>query len=90
MAIFCLTKDPSEVISYTFTWTTELGSDTISSAAWTVPSGLTNVTSSASTTATTVRLSGGTLGARYEVVCHVIGTSGQEYERTLHLQIENK
>lgn len=60
--------------------------DTIASAAWTV-TGATKVSESFSTTAASVRVSGGTVGTPAELVCHIVGASGLEYERTIELVI---
>lgn len=56
--------------------------DTIASAAWTV-TGATKVSESFSTTAASVRVSGGSVGTPAELVCHIVGASGLEYERTI-------
>ena len=56
--------------------------DTIASAAWTV-TGATKVSESYSSTAALVRVSGGTVGTPAELVCHIVGASGLEYERTI-------
>ncbi len=60
--------------------------DTIASAAWTV-TGATKVSESYSSTAALVRVSGGTVGTPVELVCHIVGASGLEYERTIELAI---
>ena len=60
--------------------------DTIASAAWTV-TGATKVSESFSTTAASVRVSGGTVGTPAKLVCHIVGASGLEYERTIELVI---
>ena len=60
--------------------------DTIASAAWTV-TGATKVSESFSTTAANVRVSGGTVGTPAKLVCHIVGASGLEYERTIELAI---
>ena len=58
--------------------------DTIASAAWTV-TGATKVSETSSTTAASVRVSGGTVGTPAKLVCHIVGASGLEYERTIEL-----
>ena len=60
--------------------------DTIASAVWTV-TGATKVSESSSTTAASVRVSGGTVGTPAKLVCHIVGASGLEYERTIELTI---
>lgn len=60
--------------------------DTIASAAWTV-TGATKVSETYSTDAASVRVSGGTVGTPAKLVCHIVGASGLEYERTIELAI---
>ena len=60
--------------------------DTIASAAWTV-TGATKVSESSSSTAALVRVSGGSVGTVAKLVCHIVGASGLEYERTIELTI---
>ena len=49
--------------------------------------GATKVSESFSTTAANVRVSGGTVGTPAKLVCHIVGASGLEYERTIELAI---
>ena len=60
--------------------------DTIASAAWTV-TGATKVSETYSTDAASVRVSGGSVGTPAKLVCHLVGASGLEYERTIELAI---
>ena len=60
--------------------------DTIASAAWTV-TGATKVSETYSTDAASVRVSGGSAGTSAKLVCHIVGASGLEYERTIELAI---
>ena len=60
--------------------------DTIASAAWTV-TGATKVSETYSTTAALVRVSGGTAGTPAKLLCHIVGASCLEYERTIELTI---
>jgi hypothetical protein len=60
--------------------------DTIASAAWTV-TGATKVSETYSTDAASVRVSGGSVGTPAKLVCHIVGASGLEYERTIELAI---
>ena len=60
--------------------------DTIASAAWTV-TGATKVSESYSSTAASVRVSGGSVGTVAKLACHIVGASGLEYERTIELTI---
>lgn len=81
-------KDPSEVLDYTIDWTDWLNGGTISGTpVWTVPSGMTKVSQSNTTTAATVVLSGGTAGVSYDVSCAVT-TSADTGERTFRVVVE--
>lgn len=92
MAIWFRVKDSGEALSFTADWSTELGTDTLASATWSVPAGVTKdqETIDAPTKTATVKLSGGTNGQVYQCVCAATGGSGQIYNRTLHLKIEDK
>jgi hypothetical protein len=78
-----VTKDPDGVLDYTFDWETWLGSDTISTSSWVVPTGLTENSDSNTTTTATVWLSGGTAWTWYTVVNRVITAGGRTEDRTL-------
>ncbi len=71
-------KPTGAAMDFTIDWAADLGTDTISSSAWAVaPTGLSIGTDSHTTTKTTVRLSGGTAGARYLVTNTVVTVGGQ-------------
>jgi hypothetical protein len=55
-----------------------------------MPSGLTGTSGAYSATATSIILSGGTLGATYTIPNHVTFTSGKELTRTLAITIVEK
>jgi len=84
------TKDPNAVLDYQIDWSTWLGTDTISSATWTVATGLTKTTDSKTTTTTTVWLSGGTVGTTYSVACRIVTAGGRTDDRTVQIKVEDK
>ena len=84
------TKDPNAVLDYQIDWSTWLGSDTIATSAWTVPTGMTLVTSSATTTAATIWLSGGTAGSSYGVVNRITTDGGRTEDRTLTIVVSER
>lgn len=84
------TKDPNAVLDYQIDWSTWLGTDTIASSAWTVPTGITQVTASATTTATTIWLSGGTAGSSYPVVNRIVTDGGRTEDRTLTIVVSER
>jgi hypothetical protein len=83
-------KDPAARLDYTVDWTAWLGADTIAQVDWTVPAGLTTTATSNATTTATVWLSGGTLGATYEVVCQVTTATGRIDQRTIRIQVRDR
>lgn len=60
---------------------------TVSSAVWTVPSGLTLDSQSESDTHTHVTLSGGTDGEDYDVVCTMTPSSGNAVDQTVTIPV---
>lgn len=93
-------KDPDAVLDYLADWATYLGDDTITDADWTVyDSAGTPVSGSdfeavaiddmsfADTTAT-VWLSGGAVGTKYTITCHITTVGGRQDDRSLYLSIK--
>ena len=85
------TKDPNATLPYSIDWGANwLGSDTIAASSWTVPAGLTQVSSSFTTKIATVVISGGVAGQSYDIVNRITTTLGYIDERTLTIQVSNK
>jgi hypothetical protein len=90
------TKDPEAILDYGIDWHANdwLGVDTIATGAtgstWTVPSGITKVSDSKTTTTTTIWLSGGTAGETYAVKNHIITAGGRAEDCTLSIVCESK
>jgi hypothetical protein len=87
---FLVLKDPDAVLDYGFDWTAQgwlPTGDTITASAWTVPSGLTEVTSVHDDTTTTVWLAGGVEGVTYPVVNHITTSGGRQDDRTLMIRV---
>lgn len=87
-------KDPGEKLDYTVNWADFLAvGETIpdaGSSTWTVPSGLTNHTTSRTTTAATIWLSGGTHGEEYVVTNQITTSSGRIAERSIKLIVRSR
>jgi hypothetical protein len=83
-------KDPDAVLDYQIDWSTWLGSDTISTSAWTVQSGLTKGSDSKTDTTTTVWLSGGTAGQTYRVTNRIVTAGGRTDDRTFWVVVDEK
>jgi hypothetical protein len=74
-------------LDYMINWSPWLGTDTINTSTWTVPTGITKVTSTNTTTTATIWLSGGTEGKMYEVVNTIITSGGRTDYRTLLIEV---
>lgn len=81
-------KDTADVADYAIEWSTFLGTDTISTSAWTVPSGSGLVVDSSTNTTTraTVWLSAGNAGV-YQVANRITTAGGRTYERSVQLTV---
>lgn len=84
-----LAKGAADILSYTFNWTSWLNGDTIASSTWTVPAGVTKVSSANTTTTTTVKLAGGTVGTSYTITNTIVTNTGTETKvETFTLRLE--
>lgn len=83
-------KDPDEILDYQIDWTARLAGDTIVSSTWVIPDGITKDSDSYTATATTVWLSGGTLGASLSITNRVETAGGRKMDHSPILQIKAK
>jgi hypothetical protein len=83
-------KDPDEVLDFIVDWADRIESDTISTSAWTVPSGITKNSDTHGDTTTTIWLSGGTLGDTYEFNNRIVTAGGRTMDQTVKLKIKTK
>jgi len=83
-------KDPDAVLDYAVDWSRWLAGDEIATSEWTVPSGITKVSDSKTTTKTTVWLSGGTAGQFYTVTNRITTTGGRTEERSFTIRVEER
>lgn len=89
MTVSRFLKDPSGTLDYSIDWTDWLGTDTISSSSWTVPSGLEVGTALAGTAVATVWLSGGTAGNSYYVTNTIVTAAGRSDQRSLIIKVDD-
>ena len=82
-------KDPADVLDFTMDFAGALGADSIATVAWTVPAGLTQGTTTNSTTAATVWLSGGSASTDYSITCRITTAGGRTIERTALLLVKD-
>lgn len=84
-------KDPDAVLDYAVDWTSWLvGSDDISASTWTVDAGISVESDSHDGYIAKVVVSGGTVGAVYKAVNHIVTTEGLEDDRTILFRIVEK
>lgn len=84
-------KDPDANLDYSFDWTSWMPyGDSISSLAWTIPTGLTQTASSSTSTTATVWLSGGAVGQSYQIRCKITTASGRVDERTVTIIVRQR
>ena len=84
-------KDPDAVLDYGFDWSDWLqDGETISTSSWTVPTGLTEVGDSNTTTATKVWVSGGTAGDDYTITNHIVTSDSREDDRSHTLKVQER
>jgi hypothetical protein len=64
--------------------------ETITASTWTIPTGITKVSDAFSSTATVVWISGGTLGASYQITNHITTSAGREDDRSILIKITTR
>lgn len=88
-----ITKDPSADLDYSWDWTVNswlAAGETITTAAVTVPDGLTLGTVSQAAGVVTAWIRGGTAGQEYEVVCRITTSEGRVDDRTILLRCQQR
>ena len=91
MAYPSFLKDPDATLDYGFDWSEWLSTgETLSSATWTVPSGITQVSDLITTDDSVIWLSGGTAGTNYYVACKITTSSSRIDERTMTIIVRNR
>lgn len=78
-------KRSTAILDYQINWATWLGTDTIATATWTVPTGLTKSSQSNTTTTATAWLSAGVVGQTYDVVNTITTAAGRTDYRTIQI-----
>lgn len=83
-------KDDDAVLDYEWDWSDWLGADTIASHTVTAATGLTVASSTATSTAVTAWLSGGSVGTSYAVTCHIVTAGGRTDDRTVTITVQER
>lgn len=83
---YVIPKTPAEIKDYSIDWSAELADgETIASATWTFPAGITKSSQVETGSICTVYVSGGTGGRDYELLCEIVtdATPPRTYNKTL-------
>lgn len=83
-------KDPDEVLDYELDWSVRLGTDTISTSTWIVPTGITKNSDTSDSTSATIWLSGGTAGESYTFTNRITTTGGRTMDESVKLKVKDK
>jgi hypothetical protein len=81
-------KAPAALLDYAIDWAAYFPGETIVSAVWDVPVGLTQTDDEITATLAIIRLSGGSLDTDYLLTCHVVMSSGQEDDRCILIKVK--
>lgn len=82
------TKDPNDTLDYVFNWKPELEGDTITSSDFLLPDGLTEVSTSNTTTTATIFVSGGSEGSTYRITNRIVTTGGRTRDKTIYVIVQ--
>ena len=83
-------KDPDDVLDYSIDWTARLAGDTISSSIWIVPAGITKDSDSNTDSISTIWLSAGTVGQRYNITNRITTVAGRTIDNTVSLIVQEQ
>lgn len=83
-------KDPDNRKRFPWNWAAWLGQDTIVASEFIVPDGLAAVDEDFTTTTAEVWLTGGTLGADYEVTNRITTAAGATEDRTMTIKVRKR
>jgi hypothetical protein len=87
-------KDPSDVTDWAIDFEAELAltspADTIATANWTVPAGLTAGAQQVIGSKASIFLSGGVAGSDYVLACRITTTGGRTIERSARLYVRDR
>jgi hypothetical protein len=82
-------KDPNATLDYKVDWAAWLGTDTIFTSTFTVPTGITKSSETNNPTDATVWLSGGTAGQSYQIINRITTVGGRTDDRTFLIVVED-
>jgi len=85
------TKDPDDVLDYSFDWSLWLATnETISTSTWILSPGITQNSATNTTLISTVWLSAGVAGQPYSVTNRITTNQTRTVDRTMTIRVTNK
>lgn len=88
-----MNKSPNATLPFGLDWSRWLANedgDSITSATWTVPAGLTKVSDNVDGGKTIIWLSGGVEDETYELLCHIVTAGGRQEDETLDILVQSR
>lgn len=87
-SVAVLTKDPGEVLDYSFIWSVYLRrGESISSASVTVTTGITLSSYTNTSNTVTAWVAGGTANVDYYIYCTIVTDQGRTAKRSIKLEV---
>lgn len=85
-------KDADEVLDYALDWSARLGTDTIKTSTWAVPTGIDKLSDAVASgdSQTVIWLSGGVLGKSYKFTNRIVTDGGRTMDQSVMLAIAAK
>lgn len=83
-------KDPDSVVDFAIDWSEYLDTDVISTSNWTVESGITEDSSSNTTTVSTIFVSGGTARTKYQLTNRITTGGGRTEDQSIFIYVQEK
>lgn len=81
-------QDVDEIVTRTLDWSDDLNASTVSTSVWTVPTGLTSVAESNTTTTTTIRMSASATGS-YTVLNTITTVAAETLQVAVTVTVSN-
>lgn len=83
-------KDPESTTDFpgAFNWAVQLNGDTISSSTFSLPDGLTSVSTSNTDTAANIFVSGGSPGGVYRITNRIVTDGGRTWDKTIYVLVQ--
>lgn len=83
-------KDPDSTEDFAFNWVMDLDGDLITSSTFTLPDGMTEVSSTNSAHATQIFVSGGTRGQTYRITNRIATSGGRTFDKTIRIYVKER